>query len=104
MTNEDLRREVNDWLAAHWRGPGAIIQSMWETNAETRAWHTKVFEARWSVPSWPVEWFGRGLDDEQTNIVIEAFAQVGAPAPGRIASTCRPTPCWPPPATSSSSP
>ncbi|MBN9536516.1 MAG: acyl-CoA dehydrogenase family protein [Alphaproteobacteria bacterium] len=83
MTNEDLRREVNDWLAAHWRAPGTIIQSMWETNAETRAWHTKVFEARWSVPSWPVEWFGRSLDDEQTNIVIEAFAQVGAPGTGQ---------------------
>ncbi|TXL75961.1 acyl-CoA dehydrogenase [Vineibacter terrae] len=83
MTNDDLRREVNDWLAAHWGGAGSIAQGMWDTNAEMRAWYTKVFEARWSVPSWPVEWFGRNLSDEQTSIVIEAFARVGAPGTGQ---------------------
>ncbi|HEX2890592.1 acyl-CoA dehydrogenase family protein [Vineibacter terrae] len=83
MTNDDLRREVNDWLAAHWSGAGSIAQGMWDTNAEMRAWYTKVFEARWSVPSWPVEWFGRNLSDEQTSIVIDAFARVGAPGTGQ---------------------
>ncbi len=83
MTNDDLRREVNDWLAAHWGGAGSVVQGMWDTNAEMRAWHTKVFEARWSAPSWPVEWFGRNLSDEQTSIVIEAFARVGAPGTGQ---------------------
>ncbi|TWS95921.1 acyl-CoA dehydrogenase family protein [Reyranella sp. CPCC 100927] len=83
MSHDDLRREVRDWLAAHWTGLGSVGQSMWETNDAMRAWYTKVFEARWSVTGWPEIWFGRGFSDEETRIVIEEFARVGAPGAGQ---------------------
>ncbi|HKU98478.1 MAG TPA: acyl-CoA dehydrogenase family protein [Vineibacter sp.] len=83
MTNDDLRRDVREWLAAHWSGPGSLGQSQWEVTDAMRAWYTKVFEARWSVPSWPEVWFGRDFSDEQTRIVIDEFARVEAPGAGQ---------------------
>ena len=78
QSDDDLREEVAAWLAAHWdptvRGgdPGGH-----------RAWLAKVVEARWAAPRWPVQWFGRGLDDRQGRIIEREFARVGAPGSGQ---------------------
>ncbi|MDQ0466734.1 alkylation response protein AidB-like acyl-CoA dehydrogenase [Caulobacter ginsengisoli] len=67
MTDNQLRDEVRAWLADNW-------------NPEERAgFLAKVVEARWAAPRWPVEWFGRGLDDTQARIIEREFAAVGAP-------------------------
>lgn len=69
-----LRAEVADWLSAHW-GP--------EQKRDRRGWFAKVVEARWAAPSWPVEWGGRGLSEDQARIVAEEFNRVGAPGSGQ---------------------
>ena len=72
MTDDELRAEVESWLAAHWR-----------PDIDRRAWLAMVVEARWAVPRWPVQWWGRGLSDPQGRIVEHAFAAVGAPGTGQ---------------------
>jgi hypothetical protein len=45
-------------------------------------WLQQTLEARWSVPRWPREWYGRGLPDEQAKIIEREFAALGAPGSG----------------------
>jgi len=87
VTDADLRDEVRAWLAANWTplparqpGPGG---AGWTISPEQKAWLEKVVEARWAVPRWPTEWYGRGLADAQARIVEREFAAVGAPGTGQ---------------------
>lgn len=82
MTDNDLRDEVRAWLAANWNGSIALPPTNVAT-PEYRAWLTRVVEARWAAPRWPVEWFGRGLDDHQARIIESEFARVEAPGAGQ---------------------
>lgn len=67
MTDEELRREVRDWLAANW-----------SADVDRAQWAHTVVDAGWAVPSWEPEWYGRGLSDSQSRLVAEEFAAVGA--------------------------
>jgi alkylation response protein AidB-like acyl-CoA dehydrogenase len=81
MSDDELRAEVRDWLAINWRGNLGEPQQYIATPAY-RQWLGEVVDARWAVPRWPVQWFGRGLNDEQSRIVEEEFTRVGAPGAG----------------------
>ena len=84
MTDAALRDEVRAWLAANWRGAVQEQRKEWrKVTDEDRAWLAKVVEARWAVPRWPAEWYGRGLSDAQGRIVEREFARVGAPGTGQ---------------------
>ena len=72
-TNAELVAEVRAWLAAHWN----------ESCKRDPAWLGKVVDARWAVPRWPVEWFGRGLGDAQARLIEREFRAVGAPGAGQ---------------------
>ena len=74
-----LRAQVRAWLEAHWDGTLPQDQDKWKPSAATQAWTAQVLEAKWAVPTWPAEWFGRGLSQEQGDIVADEFARVGAP-------------------------
>jgi alkylation response protein AidB-like acyl-CoA dehydrogenase len=67
----DVRREVRSWLAAHW-----------DVDLDLRDWRGLAVDAGWACPSWPMAWFGRGLDRAHSSAVAEEFARVGAPAGG----------------------
>jgi alkylation response protein AidB-like acyl-CoA dehydrogenase len=67
LTDEELRDEVRDWLAANWI-PGV----------DRAAWAQLVVDAGWAVPSWEPEWYGRGLSDAQSRLVAAEFAAAGA--------------------------
>jgi alkylation response protein AidB-like acyl-CoA dehydrogenase len=82
-----LRDEVRAWLADNWRGlpkpkpgPGG---AGWTVSDEHKAWLGQVVDARWAVPRWPVEWYGRALSDGQARIIEREFAAVGAPGSGQ---------------------
>ncbi len=82
MTDEALRAEVAAWLKANW--DGSVRAPQWGGDvAGYRAWVAKVVDARWAAPRWPVEWYGRGLSNEQGRIVEREFARVGAPGTGQ---------------------
>ncbi len=73
--DDALRDEVRAWLDEHW------VSS--RDHANSGAWLKKVFEARWAVPRWPVEWYGRGLDDARARIIEREFSRARAPGSGQ---------------------
>ncbi|MFT4102362.1 MAG: acyl-CoA dehydrogenase family protein, partial [Burkholderiaceae bacterium] len=81
MTDEQIKAEVQAWLAENWRGaPERIERFGRDPRSE---WFKKVRDARWAVPRWKHEQFGRGLPDAQAWIVERAFEAVGAPGTGQ---------------------
>jgi len=72
---DTIRSEVRAWLEANWN-PAWRNQAVDGPNRIT--WLTRVVEARWAAPRWPVEWFGRGWDDARGRVVESEFARVGA--------------------------
>lgn len=74
-----LRAEVRSWLEANWDSTLPPDQDNWNLSAATRAWIARVVDAGWATPSWPLEWYGRDLTQEQSDIVAEEFARVRAP-------------------------
>ena len=65
-------QEARRWLAEHW-DPGL-------PRAE---WLETVVDSGWAVPSWPREWYGRGVTADQAKEVAAEFRRVGAPGSGQ---------------------
>src|SRR6478735_5137194 len=66
--------ELTDWLETNW-DPDITVGEWWD----------RLGNAGWSAPSWPVEWYGRGLSREETVRVQETIANFGAlGAPGGL--------------------
>jgi len=71
MTSDNLRREAAEWLAENWKGE------------RTDDFVERVVDARLAAPSWPVEWYGRGVSPDESQVVAEEFRKVGAPGAGQ---------------------
>ncbi|OHV05946.1 acyl-CoA dehydrogenase family protein [Mycobacterium talmoniae] len=71
MTDDELRSEVRDWLAANWF-PGV----------DRAGYAQAVLDAGWAVPSWEPDRYGRGLPDRQSRLVAAEFNAAGAPGAG----------------------
>ena len=70
----DAVAEVKDWLAANW-DPDLTVEAWWE----------RLGDSGWAVPTWPVEWHGKGLSRSDGVQVQNAIAAFGAlPAPGGL--------------------
>jgi alkylation response protein AidB-like acyl-CoA dehydrogenase len=83
QTDGRLREEVRAWLAANWAPDQKGHAAAGAPAGATKAWLSKVVEARWAVPRWPREWFGRELGDAQARIIEHEFAAAGAPGAGQ---------------------
>jgi len=68
MDAEHVRAELRGWLAANW-DPGLGLLE----------WRTRLTDAGWACPTWPVQWSGRGWPAAMAAIVSEELAAVGAP-------------------------
>ena len=73
QTDAQLRDEVTAWLAAHWS----------PERKGDKTWLSEVVAARWAVPRWSTDWFGRELADPQARIIERAFTEAGAPGSGQ---------------------
>ncbi len=82
VTDDELRAEVRDWLAQNWTEGSASGGGAWTTSEAVINWNTKVVDARWAVPSWPEEWYGRGLSNAQAQVIENEFRKAGAPGAG----------------------
>jgi alkylation response protein AidB-like acyl-CoA dehydrogenase len=69
---------VDDWIRVE---ALAWLREHWNPDRSVRDWWTLLAESGWGFPSWPREWFGRGLRAEQAAAVREAFFEVGAIGP-----------------------
>ena len=78
----DVRDEVASWLA-----------DTWEPDRPLREWRELLADSGWGCPTWPKEWFGRGLSERDAGVVREEFARVGAvgTAGGSAMSLAAPT-------------
>ena len=69
---ESIRADVRRWLNDNPR-----------RGLDAHTWLTRVVDARWAVPTWPVEWFGRGWTTAQAQVVMDEFAALGVPGAGQ---------------------
>lgn len=81
ITKEEqrFREEVRAWLAANVPGPNP------DPSPEGRRryaldWQRRQFEGGWAGVSWPREYGGRGLADQEQIIWYEEYARAGAPS------------------------
>jgi alkylation response protein AidB-like acyl-CoA dehydrogenase len=81
---ERFRAEARSWLeahvpsAVHGTGPLASLDTAEGFEAH-RAWERTMFDARWSVVSWPEQYGGRGLGLWEWLIFEEEYYRAGAP-------------------------
>jgi alkylation response protein AidB-like acyl-CoA dehydrogenase len=91
VSDDALREEAREWLADHWTPERAAAlektAQIWSASDELKVWLGEVVEARWAVPSWPVESFGRGSSASQSKIIAREFAKVRAPGAGQDRSS-----------------
>jgi alkylation response protein AidB-like acyl-CoA dehydrogenase len=57
------------------------IAGAWDPELRLREWRTRLADAGWACPTWPVEWGGRGLPAAAAEAVLDALAAAGVPGP-----------------------
>ena len=70
LTGEDVRAEVRAW-----------IDENWDDSISLREWLERLADSGWASPTWPEEWFGKGLSNDLAAIAYEEFRKVKAPGP-----------------------
>jgi len=71
IDSDAIIQAVRSWLAENWDDELPLV-----------TWRERLVASGWAVPSWPVEWFGRGLPAAADKLVadeIRAAGAVGAP-------------------------
>ncbi|HZN13800.1 MAG TPA: acyl-CoA dehydrogenase family protein [Acidimicrobiales bacterium] len=66
MSLDETRAEVGAWLDANW-----------DPELSLRDWRDRFVDSGWACPSWPTEFFGRGLPAAADAIVDDELARVG---------------------------
>jgi alkylation response protein AidB-like acyl-CoA dehydrogenase len=70
----DVTDAVTAWLAEHW-DPDLTVAEWWD----------RLGRSGWAMPTWPVEWYGKGLSRAEGVRVQQAMAAFGAlGAPGGL--------------------
>ena len=67
QTEDEIRSEVRAWLEANWDSNLGLVE-----------WRLKLADSGWGVPTWPNEWYGKGLSDGLGRMIDEEFGRVGA--------------------------
>jgi len=84
---EDFRAETRDWLEQNCpegaKGPGQIPlgSKSIELEPDARTWLDRMAKKGWTVPTWPVEYGGAALNNDEYKILIEELKRVGARTP-----------------------
>jgi alkylation response protein AidB-like acyl-CoA dehydrogenase len=77
IETDALRVEVREWLADNWR-PDLTL----------REWWTRLADSGWAYPTWPREWFGKGLSPDRAVAIRDEMRAAGViPAPYGIGQT-----------------
>lgn len=82
---EDFRQETKSWLKKNCpsgaRGPGPVSNGSTKitlTDKDTLVWLARMIEKGWTVPNWPVEYGGGGLDKDRYIILLQEMRAIGA--------------------------
>jgi alkylation response protein AidB-like acyl-CoA dehydrogenase len=72
ITEDLVRDEVRSWLADNW-DPDITVAEWWD----------RLCDSGWAMPTWPEEWFGKGLPRElagAVNAELRAARAIGPPS------------------------
>jgi alkylation response protein AidB-like acyl-CoA dehydrogenase len=69
-TASSVRREARDW-----------IEQNFDPQLSVRAWLERLADSGWARPSWPAEWYGRGLPPDLAALAYAEFNRADAPGP-----------------------
>ncbi len=82
---ESFREDTRAWLAANCppgaRGPGPVPNGSTKieiTDTDTLLWLERMIEKGWTVPSWPREYGGGGLSNDEYLVLLEEMAAINA--------------------------
>ncbi len=82
---DDFRADTRAWLAENCppgaRGPGPISTGSSKIvieDADTRVWIDRMIEKGWTVPNWPTEYGGGGLNKQQYVVLLEEMLAIRA--------------------------
>ena len=85
----EFRTEVAAWLADNCpegaRGPGQIANGSTKITLQpdVALWLQRCAERGWTVPTWPTEYGGAGLNREQAKVLYEEMGAINARKPKR---------------------
>ena len=66
-TADEAKAEVRSWLEANWDPELSLVE-----------WRGRLADSGWGCPTWPEEWYGRGLPPAMAEAVAAEFDRVGA--------------------------
>ena len=69
-TADDVRSEIKAW-----------IEESWDPELTMREWWQRLGESGWAAPTWPEQWFGKGLSGDAAAAARSALGESGAPGP-----------------------
>ena len=81
MTAIDTSTDGDPLLAAIEAEAGEWFASQWDPDLTLRDWWDRLARSGWAFPTWPREWFGRGLDNKLAAVVHEQRRLAGAFGP-----------------------
>ena len=88
MPLENFRTQVSEWLAEHCpesaRGKGEIVtigSKRPMKDSSLLQWRHSLGAKGWTVPTWPKEYGGGGLDNDEAGILYEELARIRARLP-----------------------
>src|SRR2546427_12953107 len=81
-SSDSVRDEVGTWLDETWTPERPLLE-----------WREILADSGWGCPTWPRDYYGRGLTPALASVVAAEFARVGAvgPATGSGMSLAAPT-------------
>jgi alkylation response protein AidB-like acyl-CoA dehydrogenase len=69
-TESAVARDVRRWL-----------RDTWDPELSVRAWWAHLAESGWGFPTWPTDWFGRGLTNAEGATVHDEIVRAGVLGP-----------------------
>ena len=79
MALEDFRSEARDWLEDNCP-PGARAGGRGDRD-DGRMWRDRLIEKGWSAPTWPAEYGGGGLGNDEYMVLIQELRRIRASVP-----------------------
>ena len=82
-----FREDARAWLAencpdgARGAGPVHTGSTKVTVSADLQLWLDRMAERGWTVPTWPVEYGGAGLSNDEAQVLFEEMAALGARVP-----------------------
>jgi acyl-CoA dehydrogenase len=88
---EQFRLTTRSWLENHCppslRDPNCQQQLVWAgrqqtfPSADARIWFQRMRDKGWTVPDWPTQYGGAGLDEQQCKLLDEEMKRINCPTP-----------------------